>query len=103
MQNQMDERQKMMMQQAWAESHAQEIAMIRQHEAMNQVYQAEMEKAQAEVWKDDFIENEVLNAKEKELNDVIFEIYFFRLSMKLRLKRLRSRLSIATLPIILLN
>lgn len=67
----MDERQRILMQQAWAESHAQELMMMRQHEAMNQVFQAEMEKAQAEAWKDDFIENEVLNAREKELNDVI--------------------------------
>lgn len=66
----MDEKQMLLMQQAWAESHAQELMLMRQHEAMNQVYQAEMEKAQAENWKNDFIENEVLNAREKELNEV---------------------------------
>lgn len=70
MQNQMDQKQMLLMQQAWAESHAQEMMRMRQHEAMNQVYQAEMEKSQAEAWKTDFIENEVLNAKEKELNAV---------------------------------
>lgn len=67
---QMDQRQQMMMQQAWQQSQAVQMQEMQRVQMMDQVYQQQMEVAQAEAWKDNFIQNEVLNAKEGQLNEV---------------------------------
>ena len=66
----MDAHQRAMMQQAWQESHAKEAMALQQRAMMEQAFQHEMEKAKAEQWKNDFIENELLNSKEAEFNKV---------------------------------
>ena len=67
---QMDERQKAMMQQAWNESKMAEMEVMNRQMAMEGQFMAEMEKAQAEMWKDDFIQNEVLNDRQKMMDQV---------------------------------
>jgi len=63
-------RQQMMMQAAWQESQAHEAEMIHKQMAMQQQWENEMVNVKADNWKDDFIENEVLNAREAQLNKV---------------------------------
>ena len=60
----------MIMQKQWEHSKMIEQEMMQKQHAMNEQWMMEMEKAKADAWGTDFIENEVLNAKEAELNRV---------------------------------
>ena len=63
-----------LMQNQWEHSKMIEQEMMQKQHIMNEQWMIEMEKAKADAWGNDFIENEVLNSKETELNRVHLNI-----------------------------